>query len=158
MDGEKGNALLGTHQTVDYEFSQLIDVPFAVVVLGRNINYRPTRDIAMVQHPRLARVLCHQIRLPAQLLHAVRLAPLVCLQDGLERRSSANRGMSREIRGRESNCGEFPGQATTLTVIVFIMYNLSVHSTTHKFHVGRPRPFLFHSSHPLIQHPNRAEQ
>lgn len=72
-----------THQTVDYEFSQLIDVPLAVVVLGRNINYRPTRDIAMVQHSRLSRVLCHQIRLPAQLLYAVRLAPLVCLQDGL---------------------------------------------------------------------------
>lgn len=68
---------------MDDKFGQLIDIPFArVVVLGGNINYRPSRNVTMVQNPRLVRVLCHQLRL-AQILHPVRLSPLVRLQDRL---------------------------------------------------------------------------
>lgn len=48
-------------------------------------------------------------------------------------------------------------RATTLTVIVFIMYNLSVHSTTHKFHVVRPRRFfLIPSLNPATDELSRA--
>lgn len=72
-----------TYQTMDNEFGQLIDVPFRrVVVLGGNINYRPTSNVPMVQHPRLVCVLCHQLRL-TQILDPIRLPPLVRFQDGL---------------------------------------------------------------------------
>lgn len=70
---------------MDDELGQLIDVPFRrVVVLGRNINYRSAGDVAMVQHPRLVRVFGHNLRL-SEILHAVRFAPFVGLQDGLRR-------------------------------------------------------------------------
>ena len=80
---------------MDDKFRQLINIPFAgVVVFGRNINDWPPRDVPVVQHSRLVRVLCHQVGL-GQLRDAVRFAPLVRLQDGLggERRERVSQSL-----------------------------------------------------------------